>query len=111
MAEAQKSRPSPGAALLPSQVIFTMPQMEQLCVKVRLGESEMKKLQVKQQARITIDSEDDIACTGTLEKIVFKADTVLAKHDETYMPKEVADKMGAAHKKHDVQPAPPEAAP
>ncbi|MGH8089205.1 MAG: cytochrome c maturation protein CcmE, partial [Stenotrophomonas sp.] len=33
----------------------------------------------------------------------FRADTVLAKHDETYMPKEVADKMGAAHRKHDVQ--------
>ncbi|MDZ4047407.1 MAG: cytochrome c biogenesis protein CcmE, partial [Pseudoxanthomonas sp.] len=31
---------------------------------------------------------------------------VLAKHDETYMPKEVADKMGKAHQKHDVQAAP-----
>jgi cytochrome c-type biogenesis protein CcmE len=28
---------------------------------------------------------------------------VLAKHDENYMPKEVADKMGMAHQKHDVQ--------
>jgi cytochrome c-type biogenesis protein CcmE len=36
---------------------------------------------------------------------VFKADTVLAKHDETYMPKEVADKMGVAHRKHDVPAA------
>ncbi|MFT3878802.1 MAG: hypothetical protein QM703_03970 [Gemmatales bacterium] len=79
LAEAQKTRPSPGAALQPSQVIFTMPQMEQLCVKVRLGESDMKKLQAKQQARITIDSEDDIVCTGTLEKIIFKADTVWTK--------------------------------
>jgi hypothetical protein len=33
---------------------------------------------------------------------VFVAEEVLAKHDETYMPKEVADKMGMAHKKHDV---------
>ena len=33
---------------------------------------------------------------------VFVADEVLAKHDETYMPKEVADKMGAAHMKHGV---------
>jgi cytochrome c-type biogenesis protein CcmE len=33
----------------------------------------------------------------------FVADEVLAKHDETYMPKEVADKMGAAHRKHGVQ--------
>jgi cytochrome c-type biogenesis protein CcmE len=34
---------------------------------------------------------------------------VLAKHDETYMPKEVADKMAAAHRKHAV-PSPPDAA-
>jgi len=27
---------------------------------------------------------------------------VLAKHDETYMPKELADKMGVAHDKHQV---------
>lgn len=33
---------------------------------------------------------------------VFVAEQVLAKHDETYVPKEVADKMGLAHKKHDV---------
>ena len=33
------------------------------------------------------------------------AEQVLAKHDETYMPKEVADKMGAAHKKHGVDEA------
>ncbi|MGH8087143.1 MAG: cytochrome c maturation protein CcmE, partial [Stenotrophomonas sp.] len=32
----------------------------------------------------------------------FIADEVLAKHDENYMPKEVADKMGKAHTKHDV---------
>ena len=33
---------------------------------------------------------------------VFVAEEILAKHDENYMPKEVADKMGMAHKKHDV---------
>jgi cytochrome c-type biogenesis protein CcmE len=37
---------------------------------------------------------------------VFVAEQVLAKHDETYVPKEVADKMGLAHKKHNV-PAEP----
>ena len=37
----------------------------------------------------------------------FVADEVLAKHDETYVPKEVADKMGLAHEKHNVEvPAP-----
>ena len=51
-----------------------------------------------------------VVATGTMRDGVFVAENVLAKHDETYMPKEVADKMGAAHKKHDV-PATKEAAP
>jgi len=46
-----------------------------------------------------------VIATGTMRDGVFVADDVLAKHDETYMPKEVADKMGVAHKKHDVTPA------
>ncbi len=49
-----------------------------------------------------------VVATGTMKDGVFVAEDVLAKHDETYMPKEVADKMGMAHKKHDVQtPAAP----
>ena len=47
-----------------------------------------------------------VIATGAMKGDVFVAEQVLAKHDETYMPKEVADKMGAAHQKHDV-PAPP----
>jgi len=43
-----------------------------------------------------------VVATGRMENGVFVAENVLAKHDETYMPKEVADKMGAAHRKHDV---------
>ncbi|WP_101926806.1 MULTISPECIES: cytochrome c maturation protein CcmE [Luteimonas] len=34
---------------------------------------------------------------------VFVAEQVLAKHDETYVPKEVADKMGLAHEKHGIE--------
>ena len=44
--------------------------------------------------------------TGAMKGDVFVAEQVLAKHDEAYMPKEVADKMGMAHKKHDVPPSP-----
>ena len=44
-----------------------------------------------------------VVATGRMQDGVFVADTVLAKHDETYMPREVADKMGIAHRKHDVQ--------
>jgi cytochrome c-type biogenesis protein CcmE len=47
-----------------------------------------------------------VVATGTMQGGVFVAEDVLAKHDETYMPKEVADKMGMAHKKHDVQTPP-----
>jgi cytochrome c-type biogenesis protein CcmE len=46
-----------------------------------------------------------VIATGRVVDGRFVAEEVLAKHDETYMPKEVADKMGIAHKKHDV-PAP-----
>jgi cytochrome c-type biogenesis protein CcmE len=39
-----------------------------------------------------------IVATGHMDKGVFVAEKVLAKHDETYMPKEVSDAMakGAA---------------
>jgi cytochrome c-type biogenesis protein CcmE len=43
-----------------------------------------------------------VVATGRMEGDRFVAEEVLAKHDETYMPKEVADKMGQAHQKHDV---------
>lgn len=47
-----------------------------------------------------------VVATGTMQDGVFVAEDVLAKHDEAYMPKEVADKMGKAHQKHDVPDAP-----
>ena len=43
-----------------------------------------------------------VVATGRMQGDTFVAEQVLAKHDETYMPKEVADKMGEAHRKHDV---------
>ena len=49
-----------------------------------------------------------VVATGRMQGDVFVAEEVLAKHDETYMPKEVADKMGVAHKKHDVPATPAE---
>lgn len=44
-----------------------------------------------------------VVATGRMRGDTFVAEQVLAKHDEAYMPKEVADKMGKAHQKHDVQ--------
>ena len=47
-----------------------------------------------------------VIATGRMRGGVFVAEEVLAKHDETYMPKEVADKMAAAHRKHAVPASP-----
>lgn len=43
-----------------------------------------------------------VVATGRMINGTFVAEDVLAKHDETYMPKELADKMGVAHDKHQV---------
>ena len=43
-----------------------------------------------------------VVATGRMEGEVFVAEQVLARHDETYVPKEVADKMGLAHDRHGV---------
>lgn len=43
-----------------------------------------------------------VIATGSLQGEHFVATEVLAKHDETYMPREVAEKMESAHKKHNV---------
>ena len=43
--------------------------------------------------------------TGSMQGDRFVATEVLAKHDETYMPRELADKMEAAHTKHNVPDA------
>lgn len=43
-----------------------------------------------------------VVATGRMQNGTFVAEQVLAKHDETYVPKEVADKMGLAHQKHNV---------
>lgn len=43
-----------------------------------------------------------VIATGTMQGERFIATEVLAKHDETYMPRELAEKMEAAHTKHNV---------
>jgi cytochrome c-type biogenesis protein CcmE len=48
-----------------------------------------------------------VIATGRMQGDRFVAEEVLAKHDEAYMPKEVAEKMGKAHVKHDVAPVAP----
>lgn len=43
-----------------------------------------------------------VVATGRMDGDTFIAEQVLARHDETYVPKEVADKMGLAHDRHGV---------
>ena len=54
-----------------------------------------------------------VIATGRREGDRFIATKVLAKHDEEYMPREVAEAMGKAHVKHNVpaEGAPPAAKP
>ncbi len=42
-----------------------------------------------------------VIATGRMDGDAFRAEKVLAKHDETYMPKEVADKMAEARARPD----------
>lgn len=44
---------------------------------------------------------ESIIATGRMDNGTFMADDVLAKHDETYMPAEVADKMAQAMSRPD----------
>lgn len=43
-----------------------------------------------------------VVATGRMQDGTFVAEQVLARHDETYVPREVADKMGLAHEKYGV---------
>lgn len=51
-----------------------------------------------------------VIATGRREGDRFVASKVLAKHDEQYMPREVAEAMGKAHTKHNVGTDKPDAA-
>ncbi len=50
-----------------------------------------------------------VIATGRREGDVFIATQVLAKHDEAYMPREVAEAMKRQQEKHDVPASPPAA--
>lgn len=50
-----------------------------------------------------------VIATGRMEGNRFVATEVLAKHDENYVPRDVAEAMAKAHKKHEVEPAKPAA--
>ena len=77
-------------------------------LKVRFGVTDGDAVMVAHYDGILPDlfrENQAVVATGRREGDEFIATQVLAKHDEQYMPKEVADAMGKAHAKHDVPPA------
>ena len=74
-------------------------------LKVRFGVTDGDAVMVAHYDGILPDlfrENQAVVATGRRVGDEFVATQVLAKHDEQYMPKEVADAMGKAHAKHDV---------
>lgn len=74
-------------------------------LKVRFGVTDGDAVMVAHYEGILPDlfrENQAVIATGRREGDVFIATQVLAKHDEAYMPREVAEAMGKAHDKHKV---------
>ena len=81
---------------------------EEGTLKVRFGVTDGDAVMVAHYEGILPDlfrENQAVIATGRREGDAFVATQVLAKHDEQYMPREVAEAMGKAHEKHDVPPA------
>ena len=77
-------------------------------LKVRFGVTDGDAVMVAHYDGILPDlfrENQAVVATGRRVGDDFVATQVLAKLDEAYMPKEVADAMGKAHAKHDVPPS------
>jgi cytochrome c-type biogenesis protein CcmE len=89
-------------------------QREPGTLKVRFGVTDGDAVMVAHFDGILPDlfrENQAVIATGRREGDVFIATQVLAKHDESYMPREVAQAMGKAHEKHKVDAAPDAAPP
>lgn len=74
-------------------------------LKVRFGVTDGDAVMIAHYEGILPDlfrENQAVIATGRREGDHFIATKVLAKHDEQYMPREVAEAMGKAHQKHDV---------
>jgi cytochrome c-type biogenesis protein CcmE len=77
-------------------------------LKVRFGVTDGDAVMIASYDGILPDlfrENQAVIATGHRVGDEFVATQVLAKHDEAYMPREVAEAMGKAHEKHDVPPA------
>lgn len=58
-----------GATVRERQAIITIPDMRQMALTVRVHESQVKRVQVGQTARIMVDAEPDRELTGMVRKV------------------------------------------
>jgi len=72
---------SEGAALKTGQPIITIPDMSHLAVDVNIHESHIKKIQLGQTARITVDAVPDQSLEGTVTKVAVLPDSNASRYN------------------------------
>ncbi len=72
---------SEGAALKTGQPIITIPDMSHLAVDVNIHESHIKKIQLGQVARITVDAVPDQSLEGTVTKVAVLPDSNASRYN------------------------------
>jgi len=72
---------SEGAALKTGQPIITIPDMSHLAVDVNIHESHIKKIQLGQHARITVDAVPDKSLEGTVTKVAVLPDSNASRYN------------------------------
>lgn len=72
---------SEGAALKTGQPIITIPDMSHLAVDVNIHESHIKKIQLGQRARITVDAVPDKSLEGVVSKVAVLPDSNASRYN------------------------------
>lgn len=70
-----------GADIRRGQAIITIPDMSRLAVDVDIHESQIKKIQLGQLARVTIDAEADKTLTGRVTKVAVLPDSSASRYN------------------------------
>lgn len=78
-ADPAKARPATGTMLEPGQVVFSLPNLTKLRVKVRLAEADVVQLKPGQPARVQLDPASSSFVFGEVERIDFLAEQTLVK--------------------------------
>jgi multidrug efflux pump subunit AcrA (membrane-fusion protein) len=95
-----KPRPTVGSVLAPEQVIYLMPDFDQLSVSVRLDEEQSQQVHRGQSARVILDGEVNPTIAATVEKIDFQAESTMAKGETSPHDFVCRVRLGAASMLH-----------